>query len=90
MGISGERRGDKDCKRKGKMGIRKIDVRLCNGCGICVDHCSMDVLRLDEKTKKAYIKYIRDCQGCFLCESECPEGAIYCDPFSERRIALAW
>ncbi len=72
------------------MGIRKIDARLCNGCGICVDHCPMDVLRMDEKTKKAYIAYIRDCQSCTLCELECPQDAIYCFPVYERRVPPAW
>ena len=72
------------------MGVRKVDVRLCNGCGICVDHCPMDVLRLDPVKEKAYIKYIRDCQSCFLCETECPQGAIYCLPIHERRMVTAW
>ncbi len=72
------------------MGIRKIDQKLCTGCKICVDHCPMDVLRMDEKTGKAYVKYIRDCQSCFLCEIECPEEAIYCMPVFERRIPLPW
>jgi len=72
------------------MGVRKIDVALCNGCGICVDHCPMDVLRLDPETKKAFIQYIRDCQSCFLCETECPQSAIYCLPVHERRMVTAW
>jgi NAD-dependent dihydropyrimidine dehydrogenase PreA subunit len=72
------------------MGIRKIDVKACNGCGICVENCPLDVLRIDKKTRKAYIKYIRDCQSCFLCESECPKGAIYCFPVHERRMVTAW
>ena len=72
------------------MGVRKVDPRLCTGCGICVRHCPMDVFRMDESTKKAYIMYLGDCQGCFLCEAECPEGAIYCYPLRERRVALPW
>lgn len=72
------------------MGVRKIDVSLCNGCRICVDYCPMDVLQFDAKNQKAYIKYIRDCQGCFLCERECPQEAIYCLPVYERRIPLPW
>ncbi len=72
------------------MGVRKIDVALCDGCSICVDYCPMDVLKMDEKSQKAYIKYIRDCQGCFLCERECPQEAIYCFPVYERRIPLPW
>jgi NAD-dependent dihydropyrimidine dehydrogenase PreA subunit len=72
------------------MGIRKIDNNLCSGCGTCVDNCPADVIRMDEKTDKAFIKYIRDCQTCFLCERDCPEGAIYVSPDKERRIPLPW
>jgi NAD-dependent dihydropyrimidine dehydrogenase PreA subunit len=72
------------------MGIRKIDYNFCSGCGTCVDNCPADVIRMDEKTDKAFIKYIRDCQTCFLCERDCPEGAIYVSPDKERRIPLPW
>jgi NAD-dependent dihydropyrimidine dehydrogenase PreA subunit len=72
------------------MGIRRIDNNLCMGCGICVDHCPMDVIRVDKKTKKAFIKYIRDCQSCFLFERDCPRDAIYVSPDKERRIPLPW
>ncbi len=72
------------------MGVRNIDITLCNGCGMCVAHCPMDVLRMDHDSKKAYIAYIRDCQCCTLCEMECPKGAVYCLPLFERRIPPAW
>ena len=72
------------------MGIRHIDWKICNGCGICVRDCPMDVLRTDEKTKKAFIQYLRDCQSCFLCQKECPVEAIHCYPSFERRIPQAW
>jgi NAD-dependent dihydropyrimidine dehydrogenase PreA subunit len=73
------------------MGIRKIDRQLCVGCGICVDHCPMDVLRMDGRTRKPVIAYSRDCQSCFLCESDCPvTGAILVTPARERRIPLPW
>ena len=57
--------------------IKSIETDLCNGCGVCVLICPMDVIRLDEKNKKAYIAYVEDCQSCLLCEVECPMGAIY-------------
>ncbi len=72
------------------MGIRKIDYHLCTGCGICVDHCPMDVLRMDEETKRPLIAYLRDCQSCFLCERDCPVEAIWVTPVRERRIPLPW
>lgn len=71
------------------MGIRHIDVNLCNGCRICVERCPMDVIRMGEN-KKAYIKYLSDCQGCMLCERLCPEKAVYVYPAFERRIPLPW
>ncbi|MBI4329776.1 MAG: ferredoxin family protein [Chloroflexi bacterium] len=70
------------------MGVRRIDFDLCNGCRICVEACPMDVLRFDEATDKAFIKYIGDCQACLLCEMSCPVGAIYVSPDYERRIPV--
>jgi NAD-dependent dihydropyrimidine dehydrogenase PreA subunit len=72
------------------MGIRQIDENLCNGCGICVEICPLDVLRMDRERKTAFIKYIEDCQSCFLCEVECPADAIEVIPIRERRTPLAW
>ncbi len=74
------------------MGVRRIDPGLCSGCGLCVDQCPMDVLRLDtsQTSFKALIKYLRDCQSCGLCEDECPEGAITVLPTFERRVVTAW
>ena len=72
------------------MGIRKIDYDLYNGCGICVDNCPMDVIRMDEETGKPFVKYLRDCQSCFLCEIDCPVEAIYVTLDRERRIKLPW
>ena len=70
------------------MGVRRIDLNLCDGCGICVDASPMDVLRIDTKTSKAFIKYLRDCQACLLCELSCPNEAIYVSPDYERRIPV--
>jgi NAD-dependent dihydropyrimidine dehydrogenase PreA subunit len=72
------------------MGIRKIDYSTCTRCGVCVDICPLDVIRLDDKTKKPIIRYLRDCQACFLCEMECPVDAIYVTPERERRTILPW
>ncbi|MDP2645066.1 MAG: ferredoxin family protein [Desulfobacterales bacterium] len=70
------------------MGIRNIDTALCDGCGICVEACPMDVLRFDGQTKKAFVKYLRDCQTCLLCEISCPVKAIYVSADYERRIPI--
>lgn len=68
------------------MAIEKIDDGLCNGCGICVDTCPTDVLRMDDKTGKAYIAYPIDCTVCFLCEWDCPESAIHVSPLPARKL----
>lgn len=59
------------------MAIEKIDVELCTGCGICVDSCWPDVIRMDEEAGKAVIRYPADCADCSMCEADCPEHAIY-------------
>jgi ferredoxin len=42
------------------MSIELIDPELCNGCGICVNSCSVDVIRMDTETEKAIIRYPED------------------------------
>ena len=41
-----------------------IDESLCIGCGICVNDCTMDVIRMDEEQSKVVIKYPEDCICC--------------------------
>jgi NAD-dependent dihydropyrimidine dehydrogenase PreA subunit len=63
--------------------IRTINQNLCIGCGLCVERCPLDTIRLDE-AGKAYIAYPDDCMTCFLCERLCPQGAIFVHPFKEE------
>ena len=56
--------------------IIDINQTKCTGCGICVDICPLDVIRMDEKDEKAIVKYPEDCMACFNCEIQCPEKAI--------------
>ncbi len=55
-------------------GIVAIDAAACDGCGICVDSCPTDVLRME--AGKAVVVYPRDCHVCFLCHNDCPRKAI--------------
>jgi len=59
------------------MAIDRINHELCNGCGICVNCCPADVIRLDPLIKKAIIQYPEDCVVCCWCIAECPQGAVF-------------
>ena len=72
------------------MGIKHIDEELCTGCGICVDDCPVDVIRLDEEKGKAYIAYPKDCAVCFQCQTYCPEGAITVSSLAPRELILPY
>jgi NAD-dependent dihydropyrimidine dehydrogenase PreA subunit len=67
-----------------------IDIDSCNGCGTCVNSCAVDVIRLDDKSKKAVAKYPEDCMLCGYCELDCPEGAIYLSPVKKMPHGLSW
>ena len=72
------------------MTIEKIDHELCTGCGICIDSCPMDVIRMDEIEEKAIIQYPDECMLCLFCERDCPEGAIYVSPEKKIPILLSF
>jgi len=72
------------------MSIERIDEGQCNGCGICIDSCSMDVIRMDEERKKAIAQYPEDCTLCALCEIDCPQHAIYVAPSKETPVTTCW
>ena len=72
------------------MGIERIDSELCNGCGICVNSCSQDVIRMDEEGKKAIIRYPEDCMSCDFCEIDCTQNAIYISPIKTAPLIVCW
>ncbi len=48
------------------MAIKQIDDSKCVGCGVCVNSCSMDVLRLDQ--------FLIEREEITPCRSACPAG----------------
>jgi NAD-dependent dihydropyrimidine dehydrogenase PreA subunit len=67
-----------------------IDVELCNGCGLCVKYCPMDVIRMDEESQKAVTKYLEDCMLCELCVPDCPTNAITVTPVKTAPLMVSW
>lgn len=68
--------------------IRRIDDRVCIGCGICANFCPGDVIEMDDSGKAA-IRYREDCWTCFSCELACPVKAIDVHPYRKAR-PMAW
>jgi len=53
----------------------EVNLEACTGCGVCVETCPTDVLRLDA-SQNATVAYQQDCQGCFICQWDCAYEAI--------------
>jgi len=70
------------------MAVAKIEG--CIGCGICVQTCPADVIRLDQNKKKAEIVYPEDCQICHLCRMYCPVDAITITPEKSIPVIVSW
>jgi ferredoxin len=50
---------------------KKIDTNACTQCGLCVDECPVESIRLNP-----YPEYLSSCFDCFNCVLTCPEDAI--------------
>ncbi len=72
------------------MSIEIIDGELCTGCGLCVQSCPMDVLRLDKDQGLAVIRYPEDCMLCGWCTIDCPEDAITLTPDKKDPLIVSW
>lgn len=59
----------------------KIDFEKCDGCKaqdepLCEQVCPGNLMALNQTTKKAYCRTLRDCWDCMSCTKICPVGAI--------------
>jgi NAD-dependent dihydropyrimidine dehydrogenase PreA subunit len=72
------------------MAVQPVNVELCNGCGICVRICPLDVFRMDREAKKAVTRYPEDCMLCEFCVMDCPENAITVTPDKSSKLIVSW
>lgn len=72
------------------MSIEKVDPERCTGCGACIDACSLDVIRMDEETGKAVVRYPQECMLCGWCAVDCPEDAITLSPHKCAPLIVSW
>jgi ferredoxin/ribosome-associated translation inhibitor RaiA len=54
----------------------EIDPDGCVACGVCVERCQMEAVKLDDKEQKSKVDPAR-CIGCGVCVPTCATGAIH-------------
>ncbi len=72
------------------MGKVEVDAERCKSCGLCIEVCPRQVLKIGDKTNRKGYCYVEvakaeACIGCALCGVMCPDIAltIYKDSGSE-------
>ena len=53
-----------------------VKIEMCNGCGLCVEHCPADAISMEDG--KAMI-HLEKCLRCGTCHDICPGKAILYD-----------
>jgi len=52
-----------------------INPILCTGCGLCINFCPMDVLRMNTEQNIATVVYPLECWHCGTCKYECESNS---------------
>lgn len=54
------------------MSRMKIDLDLCDGCGLCVEVCPFNGIAVEDNRAA----FTENCRACPICEERCPTGAV--------------
>lgn len=56
----------------------ELDKERCNGCGLCVDFCPVEVFEMVSENGRKFPVAVRaeDCWACDTCVGQCPTGAL--------------
>lgn len=57
------------------MGMMKVDVEKCTGCGLCIENCLFSTWEMGENNVPRF-KENQPCFSCYNCMVACPKGAI--------------
>jgi len=64
-------------RSRNDMGLKYVDIDLCDECGICGKICPYAAIKLDPKP----VFDMDKCYGCWSCYNHCPKKAIYTNKF---------
>lgn len=53
-----------------------IQKKKCVNCGLCVEICPLDVIKVIKDGDTPIVKYPDECWHCRACAIDCPKGAI--------------
>jgi len=71
--------------------IARVNPRLCRGCGLCVEACPGEALKLTEQEVDGRTVTIVEvnatlCKGCGICGATCLSGAITQKGFTDEQL----
>ncbi|MHA1333525.1 MAG: 4Fe-4S dicluster domain-containing protein [Candidatus Odinarchaeia archaeon] len=66
--------------------IPEVNEELCINCGICVETCPYDAVKINEEKGIAEINPLK-CRGCGSCCGECPTGALQLKHYRDDQIS---
>lgn len=66
--------------------VAAADPELCIACGVCVDACPQQAIRLTTGVDAHSVVDPGACRGCGICAAECPTGAMQLGRYSDAEV----